>query len=235
MICNILNVCMCVYVGLCGDLHNPDGWIGGNEGILTKFWDDSRCSAACQLFSETGGGVRVGEGSGWAVRQCLIVCCFSCCDSESAGFSHLGSAVLSLPPSVHLRLRRRAVNLEAPSDSQTRLHVARQRSSGINGPECWQNGCNFMKRERSGVSLFTNLITDLLLACVCSQRNLKATPGPPGDAKKRRHARQSSLKRIEVDYSGLSWPWGEAHTAFCSRRNEYSVLLRSRCEMCNLC
>lgn len=79
------------------------------------------------------------------------------------------------------------------------------------------------------VSLYSaNLITDLLFACVSAQCNLKATPGPLGDAKTACQSTGTSPKWIKVGYSGLSWPWGDVHTGFCSRRNKLNTVFYYR-------
>lgn len=81
-------------------------------------------------------------------------------------------------------------------------------------------------RRWATVSLYSaNPITGLLFACVSTHCNLKATPGPLGDTKWT--ACQSTgtpPKWIKVGYSGLSWPWGDAHTGFCSRRDELNTV-----------
>lgn len=84
-------------------------------------------------------------------------------------------------------------------------------------------------RGLGAVSLYSaNLITDLLFACVSTQCNLKATPGPLGDAKTACQSTGTPPKWIKVDYSGLSWPWGDVHTGFCSLRNKLNTVFYYR-------
>lgn len=84
-------------------------------------------------------------------------------------------------------------------------------------------------RGWGAVSLYSaNLITWLLFACVSTQCNLKATPGPLGDAKTACQSTGTPPKWIKVGYSGLSWPWGNVHTSFCSRRNKLNTVFYYR-------
>lgn len=84
-------------------------------------------------------------------------------------------------------------------------------------------------RGWGAVSLYSaNLITYLLFACVSTQCNLKATPGPLGDAKTACQSTGTPPKWIRVGYSGLSWPWGDVHTGSCSRRNKLNTVFYYR-------
>lgn len=139
-------------------------------------------------------------------------------------------AALSLSTSVHLQLQRNHVHLHTLTarHGQTQLHIARQRASGIK----WSwvlTMAVILWRGWGAVSLYSaNLITWLLFACVSTQCNLKATPGPLGDAKTACQSTGTPPKWIKVGYSGLSWPWGNVHTSFCSRRNKLNTVFYYR-------
>lgn len=144
----------------------------------------------------------------------------------------LRPAALLPPTSMHLQLHRLHVYLCTLTARRRQTNTSPcYLSESLKDKWPWVlTMAVILWRGREAVCLYpANLITGLLSAFVSTQCNLKATPGPLGDAKQTTcQSTGTPPKWIKVGYSGPSWPWGDVHTGFCSWRNTLNTIFYYR-------
>lgn len=118
--------------------------------------------------------------------RCLMACLFHVVIAIQLAILTFAAACCSVSPNLSAPLAATPLGLPRHTHSQTQSDTAPCCSSESRRDK-WSwvlTMAVILWRGWGAVSLYSaNLITDLLFACVSTQPNLKATPGPLGDAK----------------------------------------------------